>query len=52
MRYGSYRYLTATASGLIIGTLIWFGAALLRSVATEKQAPADTTFLDLRGSLQ
>ncbi len=51
MRYGSNRYLTVTARGLIISTLIWFGAVLLRSVATEKQVPTDTTFLDLRGSL-
>ncbi|WP_156927984.1 hypothetical protein [Bradyrhizobium sp. Tv2a-2] len=53
MRNGSYRYVSAIMSGLIMGSALWLGIALVRTGGpSARQVTAEPITTELRGSLR
>jgi hypothetical protein len=52
MPNGSYRYVSAIMSGLIMGSALWLGIALIRTGGpSAKQVTTEPIAAELRGSL-
>ena len=46
------RYLMAALSGLAVGTVLLFGAVVVRGVEVSGKARAETSIVGLRGAVQ